>query len=195
MIESGTHWFLGLETQKIDIWLDNSKKSSPITVLVIILRPCLTWESHCSCGRESSKCRHCSRNTARNGSDISCTCNRNLNSVKETFKYLVDIYSKPQKKIFHLHTMRNLLVLIKQESFRLLPSYSRNRPLPSIISTSAPGKLLKTISLKRDYFGIFSFYVRYSTQLHLPPLRFHCVGGCWDRTQDSCDYGIGWQTL
>jgi hypothetical protein len=31
--------------------------------------------------------------------------------------------------------------------------------------------------------------------LHLPPLRFHCVGGCWDRTQDSCDYGIGCQTL
>ncbi len=21
--------------------------------------------------------------------------------------------------------------------------------------------------------------------------RFLCVGGCWDRTQDSCDYGIG----
>ncbi len=24
--------------------------------------------------------------------------------------------------------------------------------------------------------------VLYSTLLHLPPLRFHCVGGCWDRT-------------
>jgi hypothetical protein len=31
--------------------------------------------------------------------------------------------------------------------------------------------------------------------LHLPPLRFYCVGGCWDRSQDSCDFGIGWQTL
>jgi hypothetical protein len=31
--------------------------------------------------------------------------------------------------------------------------------------------------------------------LHLPPLRFHCVGGCWDRTQDCCDFGIGTQTL
>ncbi len=38
-------------------------------------------------------------------------------------------------------------------------------------------------------------YVLYSTLLHLPPLGFHCVGGCWDRTQDSCDYGIGCQTL
>jgi hypothetical protein len=24
------------------------------------------------------------------------------------------------------------------------------------------------------------FYVLYSTLLHLPPLRFHCAGGCWD---------------
>jgi hypothetical protein len=23
------------------------------------------------------------------------------------------------------------------------------------------------------------FYVLYSTLLHLPPLSFHCVGGCW----------------
>jgi hypothetical protein len=33
------------------------------------------------------------------------------------------------------------------------------------------------------------------TLLHLPPLRCRCVGGCWDRTQDSCIYGIGCQTL
>ncbi len=31
------------------------------------------------------------------------------------------------------------------------------------------------------YFWIFSFYVRYLTLLHLPSLRFHYVGGCWDR--------------
>jgi hypothetical protein len=30
------------------------------------------------------------------------------------------------------------------------------------------------------FFGFFSFYVRYSTLLYLPPLRFHCVGGCWN---------------
>ncbi len=48
---------------------------------------------------------------------------------------------------------------------------------------------------KGGFFWIFSFYVRYSTLLHLPPLRLHCVGRCWDRTQDSCNYGIGCQTL
>ncbi len=25
----------------------------------------------------------------------------------------------------------------------------------------------------------------FSTLLHLPPFRFHCVEGCWDRTQDG----------
>jgi hypothetical protein len=35
------------------------------------------------------------------------------------------------------------------------------------------------------YRGIFRiFYVRYSTLLHLLPFRFHCVGGCSDRTLD-----------
>jgi hypothetical protein len=45
--------------------------------------------------------------------------------------------------------------------------------------------------------GFFYFYVRYTTLLHVPPLRFHCVGGCWDRTQDccECDFGIDSQTL
>jgi hypothetical protein len=39
------------------------------------------------------------------------------------------------------------------------------------------------------------FYVRFSTLLHLLPLRFHWVGGCWDRTQGCCDFGGDSQTL
>jgi hypothetical protein len=38
--------------------------------------------------------------------------------------------------------------------------------------------------VKGRFCGFFSFYIGYSTLLHLPPLRFHCVGRCWDRTQD-----------
>jgi hypothetical protein len=34
------------------------------------------------------------------------------------------------------------------------------------------------------------FSVRYSTLFHLPSLRFHRVGGCWDGTQDCCNFGI-----
>ncbi len=30
---------------------------------------------------------------------------------------------------------------------------------------------------------------------HLPPFRFHCVGGYWDRIQDCCDFGKASQTL
>ncbi len=42
------------------------------------------------------------------------------------------------------------------------------------------------------FWGIrWIFKVLYLTLLYLPPLRFHCVGGCWDRTQDCCDFGIG----
>jgi hypothetical protein len=37
-------------------------------------------------------------------------------------------------------------------------------------------------------------YVLYSTLFHLPPLRFHCVGGRWDRTQDNCNYGYDSRT-
>jgi hypothetical protein len=41
-------------------------------------------------------------------------------------------------------------------------------------------------------FGLnfFLFFVRYSTLLHLPPLRSHCVGKWWDRTQYCGDIGI-----
>ncbi len=37
------------------------------------------------------------------------------------------------------------------------------------------------VSYQGDFLNFF-LYVLYSTLLHLPPLRFHCVGGCWDRT-------------
>jgi hypothetical protein len=46
-----------------------------------------------------------------------------------------------------------------------------------------------------EFFGFFFFYVCYSTLLHLPTLRFHCVGGCWDRNKNCCYFGIDSQTL
>jgi hypothetical protein len=46
---------------------------------------------------------------------------------------------------------------------------------------------------KGGFLKIFS--VLYSTLLQIPPLRFHCVRGYWDRTQDSCDFGISSQTF
>ncbi len=43
---------------------------------------------------------------------------------------------------------------------------------------------------KGDFFTVF--YVLCSTLFHLPPLIFHSVGGCWDRTEDSWNFGIGY---
>jgi hypothetical protein len=45
------------------------------------------------------------------------------------------------------------------------------------------------------FFFLLFFNVRYSSLLHLAPLRFHCIRGCWDRTQDCCNFGIDSQTL
>ncbi len=43
---------------------------------------------------------------------------------------------------------------------------------------------------------LFYFCMHFiQNSFHLPPLRFHCVGVCWNRTQDCCDFGIGSQTL
>ncbi len=59
-------------------------------------------------------------------------------------------------------------------------------------------RLSVTFKVWRNVLFIFLggfFFVPYSTLLHLPPLRFHCAGGCWDWTQDHCNWCIGSQTL
>jgi len=57
--------------------------------------------------------------------------------------------------------------------------------------TDSMGRLI----LQNENTATFFSSVLFSTLFHLPPLRFSCVGGCWDRTQDSCDISIGCQTL
>ncbi len=42
---------------------------------------------------------------------------------------------------------------------------------------------------------VLILFLKHSALLHLPPLRFHCADGCWDRTQDRCILCIGSQTL
>jgi hypothetical protein len=49
--------------------------------------------------------------------------------------------------------------------------------------------------LNRRIFIIVMYRVLYSILLHLPPLRFHSAGGCCDRAQDCCAFGIGSQPL
>ncbi len=40
---------------------------------------------------------------------------------------------------------------------------------------------LEKVCAKANRGFIFYFYVLFSTMHHLPPIRFHCFGGCWDR--------------
>jgi hypothetical protein len=49
--------------------------------------------------------------------------------------------------------------------------------------------------LNKQLCKFFFLSLLYSTLLHLPPIRFHCVGGCWDQSGDSCDFNISSQML
>ncbi len=51
---------------------------------------------------------------------------------------------------------------------------------------------LKRIFLKGDF---LDFSITFFNTALSAALRFNCAGGCWDGTQDSCDFGIGYQTL
>jgi hypothetical protein len=56
-----------------------------------------------------------------------------------------------------------------------LPSaYLSLKPVCLVILTARLAR--NDVASKGGFFGFFLFNVRYSTLLHLPPLRFHCVG-------------------
>ncbi len=98
---------------------------------------------------------------------------------------------------------RHILYLPHTEKKKEKEGYVSWRPPPAPVSlfpTTGKGAVFLSILVPEIFFTgelflIFLFYVHYSTLLHLPPLRFHCVGGCRDRTQDCCDFGIDSQTL
>ncbi len=55
--------------------------------------------------------------------------------------------------------------------------------LPCMEWTCLPCMLYTFYFILNFFFGGgFFFFKLYSALLHLPPLRFHCADGCWDRT-------------
>jgi hypothetical protein len=64
-------------------------------------------------------------------------------------------------------------------------SYSSHGSHTQVIANSC--RVRTSAHLIGEFFEFF--YVLYSALLHLPPLRFHCVGGNWDRTQNCGDFG------
>jgi hypothetical protein len=67
--------------------------------------------------------------------------------------------------LFHAHVFKKLLLLLV---------YGGDAPFIQQSSVS----------------NLVFFSVLYSALFHLPPLRFHCADGCWDRTQDRCNWCI-----
>jgi hypothetical protein len=134
-----------------------------------------------------------------------CKLIRNTDQICENTKLLIDrallgIYFVSEKAAFRTPIFSHwiyFLSLVNLSYFVLLKVNSFSALLYQTVVGIAlhvlPWSALQF--LKRGFFILFIFYVRYSTLLHLPPLRFHCVGGYWDQTQDSCDYGIYCQTL
>ncbi len=45
--------------------------------------------------------------------------------------------------------------------------------------------------LTGGFFWIFFSPCTVFNMVSSATLRLHCVGGCWDRAQDCCDFGIG----
>jgi hypothetical protein len=75
-----------------------------------------------------------------------------------------------------------------QSTCRIFFSYKHFPPTPGIVhrvhakpSVFSEGTLVPSF-LDKVNRGIKKkkFCVLYSTLLHLPSLKFHCVGGCWD---------------
>ncbi len=86
-----------------------------------------------------------------------------------------------QRKSVHLILFKNLSSVIECNIL--------SQQIPYLLSK---GNLYRTFYLFIFIFwgDFFYFFVLYSTLLHLPPLRFHCADGCWDRTQDRCNWCI-----
>jgi hypothetical protein len=74
-----------------------------------------------------------------------------------------------------------LCVCIKNRAQNKLKIDERRINNYLIGTENEPIKSLLMIGRKNSFFVVICriFYILYSTLLHLPPLRFHCVGGCW----------------
>ncbi len=85
---------------------------------------------------------------------------------------------------FHSNTIHHHIIILTPRHHHTLHPFTKTLPSTPYTLTN-----FRFQNLMGD-FSNFSFYVRYSALHHLPPLRSHCVRGCCDGTQDSCDYGI-----
>jgi hypothetical protein len=91
-------------------------------------------------------------------------------------------------------------IFIEGTGAKIFSESKNNEALKNVEGLS---KDLGREKLQKGGFFFFFLFAHYSTLLHLPRLRFHCVGGCCNRlfrleprtvatrTQDSCDSNTG----
>ncbi len=71
-------------------------------------------------------------------------------------------------------------IVVKKIGFELLKK--NNCYVDKISPQKQAKRRVKSVIFKGEFLDFSYFCVSYSTLLHLPPHRFHGVGGCWDRT-------------
>jgi hypothetical protein len=122
-----------------------------------------------------------------NSSGPSClffSCRRLTSMALDIAKGLA--YLAELKYVHRDVACRNCLGMTKT---LILYVYTANADFVNIFSNIRRKNMFHCFFISVFFF--FLFYVRYSKPLHLPPLGFHCVGGCWDQTQGWCDFGLG----
>jgi hypothetical protein len=129
--------------------------------------------------------------------------------VLENFLYFFMLqYLTPYTSILLSHFRRGIIVYIKHQSAcpfvrigspHLLPRKGVLLPPSTQVRgrhTHVRGRRILNSDEETNTLMFFFFRTTvYSALFHLPPLRFHCADGCWDRTQDRCNWCIGSQTL
>ncbi len=108
---------------------------------------------------------------------VGSLCDSQLQNVK------LLIYST--RPLYFYHIMMTCI------SYRILGDERSNCRWIHLLVNCNKLRYLDCICFQNIFWGDFFLLVLYSTLLHLPPLRFHCADGCWDRTQDRYNWCIG----
>jgi hypothetical protein len=94
---------------------------------------------------------------------------------------MFSVLNHPPLCTFLLHDNCFLMVLTLLCTYFAIPKWPISRRQNSKIAMQRSDASILQVNINRGIIWIF-FFVLYSTLLHLPLLRFYCVGGCWDRT-------------
>ncbi len=71
--------------------------------------------------------------------------------------------------------------ILQLYNFYSSPHFDHSLTIPAVLKKTP---IYNLENWKGDLLGLAK--VLFSTLVHLPPVRFQCVGGCWDWTQDFC---------